>query len=97
MTSTTSPLVSYYPKDFEVDMAGKKQDWEGIVLLPPISIDDFIECYKREVRNVPPNILKRNMVGKSFVYKYNSTLEKQFVSFYGNIDKCSVQCSPIQL
>ena len=97
MTSTTSPLVSYYPKDFEVDMAGKKQDWEGIVLLPPISIDDFIECYKREIRNVPPNILKRNMVGKSFMYKYNSTLEKQFISFYGNIDKCSVQCSPIQL
>lgn len=97
MTSPTSPLVAYYPKDFEVDMAGKKQDWEGVVLLPPISIGDFIECYKKEVRNVPPNILKRNMVGKSFVYKYNETVEKPFISFYGNIDKCCVQCHPIQL
>lgn len=97
MTSPTSPLVSYYPKEFEVDMAGKKQDWEGIVLLPPIAVEDFIGCYKKEIRNVPPNILKRNMVGKSFLYKHNSAVEKQFLSFYGNIDKCSVQCSPIPL
>lgn len=97
MKSPESPLTPYYPKDFDVDMAGKKQDWEGIVLLPPISIDDFIDCYKKEIRNVPPNILKRNMIGKSFVYKYSDAQEKPFVSFYGNIDKCSVQCSPIQL
>lgn len=97
MTSKNSPLASFYPTDFEVDMAGKKQDWEGIVQLPPIPIDTFIDCYKKEVRNVPPNVLKRNMLGKSFVYKHNSTMEKPFASFYGNIDKCSVQCIPIQL
>lgn len=97
MTSSKSPLASFYPTDFEVDMAGKKQDWEGIVLLPPIPIDSFMDCYKREIRNVPPNVLKRNMIGKSFIYRYNATLEKPFVSFYGNIDKCSVQCTPIQL
>lgn len=97
MTSPTSPLMPYYPRDFEVDMAGKKQDWEGIVQLPPIPIDKFMDCYRKEIRNVPPHILKRNMTGKTFVYQHNETVEKPFVSFYGNIDKCSVQCFPIAL
>ena len=95
MTLETSPLIQYYPKDFDVDMAGKKQDWEGIVLLPPIPIDEFVSHYKKEIRNVAPNVLKRNMAGKSFVYQYNSAIEKPFLSFYGNIDNCSVQCSPL--
>lgn len=97
MTSETSPLSCYYPSSFEVDMAGKKQEWEGIVLLPPISIDKFMESYKKEVRNIPPHVLKRNMMGKSFVYQYNTSVEKPFISFYGNIDKCSIEASPIPL
>lgn len=95
MTSPNSPLNSYYPATFDVDMAGKKQDWEGIVLLPPISIEKFIDSYRKEVRNIPPHILKRNMMGKSFLYQYNNSIEKPFLSFYGNIDKCAVQSTPL--
>lgn len=96
MTSHDSPLAPYYPTDFEVDMSGKKQDWEGIVLLPPIPIQTFTECYKKHVRTIPPNILKRNINGKSFTYQYDALIDKPFLSFYGNIDKCNVRITPIQ-
>ena len=95
MTSTDSPLQPYYPKEFEVDLAGKKRDWEGIVLLPPISITDFTENYRKHVRAVTPSLLKRNIRGKNFIYTYKPSTET-FISFYGNIDNCSVHSHPIQ-
>lgn len=95
MSRPDSPLIKYYPKNFEVDMAGKKRDWEGIVQLPPISLDDFLFYYKIHVQNVKPLLLKRNMRGKSFLYRFSSNATL-FSSFYGNIEQCTVESQPIQ-
>ena len=37
MTDVDSPVVDYYPKDFEVDANGKKNSWECIVRIPFIN------------------------------------------------------------
>lgn len=34
MLSQTSELIYFYPEDFEMDMYGKKETWQGIALLP---------------------------------------------------------------
>lgn len=34
MTSPNSPIINFYPPDFDTDMNGKKQDWEAVVLIP---------------------------------------------------------------
>ncbi|CAB4069796.1 5'-3' exoribonuclease 2,5'-3' exoribonuclease 1,5'-3' exoribonuclease 2 homolog [Lepeophtheirus salmonis] len=34
MTSENSPILDFYPNDFECDLNGKHQDWEAVVLLP---------------------------------------------------------------
>lgn len=94
MNRADSPLVSYYPKEFAVDMAGKKHDWEGIVLLPNITFADFMDCYRRSVRLIPPSLLKRNIRGTNFMYIWNDA-DQVFASFYGNIDRCSVRTAPI--
>jgi len=96
MTQTDSPLLQFYPTEFEVDLAGKKRDWEAIVLLPPIDVDRFMTEYQKHVRNVTPNLLRRNMIGKNFVYLHDRSNPPQvFVSFYGNIEQCTVKVQPI--
>ncbi|KAF7374113.1 5'-3' exoribonuclease 1 [Mycena sanguinolenta] len=34
MTSGASPIIDFYPVEFELDLNGKKQDWEAIVKIP---------------------------------------------------------------
>jgi 5'-3' exonuclease len=34
MYSAGSPILDFYPLEFEQDLNGKKQDWEAIVKIP---------------------------------------------------------------
>ena len=34
MCNVDSPILDFYPKDFDQDLNGKKQEWEAIVKIP---------------------------------------------------------------
>lgn len=34
MYNPDSPILDFYPKTFELDLNGKKQDWEAVVKIP---------------------------------------------------------------
>lgn len=67
-TNPTSPISHFYPDDFEVDLAGKKRDWEGIVLLPMIDFQFLHSVYLSVKPMLTAQDRKRNCVGKTFVY-----------------------------
>jgi 5'-3' exonuclease len=81
--TTKGVLSKYFPDHFHINYEGKKKTWEGIVELPPVDVS----VLKKELDRVYPLIdkmdLKRNVPGKSFLYK-KSDFISDVKSFYGN-------------
>ena len=46
MIDDSSEIIDYYPKDFFVDLKGKKYAWLGEVILPFIEEDRLIKAGK---------------------------------------------------
>jgi 5'-3' exoribonuclease 1 len=47
MTDPNSPIIEFYPADFDLDLNGKKQDWEAIVVIPFIDETRLLDAMKR--------------------------------------------------
>lgn len=75
MTSPESPILEFYPVDFEVDMNGKKNPWEGVNLLPFINIHMLLDAIKKYApdEKLTPAEKHRNRVGEIFLYKFDLT------------------------
>lgn len=97
LTDETSPLKKHCPDDFEIDLSGKRKEWEGIVILPMVDFNLVRECYFNKLHLVNPRELKRNIKGRSVVYQYISEFPIIFKSYYGNILKCFVKTNLIDL
>jgi uncharacterized C2H2 Zn-finger protein len=97
LTDPKSPLKEHCPDDFEIDLSGKRKEWEGIVLLPMVDFSLVRECYMKKLHLVDKRDLKRNVTGRSFVYEYVPTLPGVFRSYYGDIERCCVQSVMIDL
>jgi 5'-3' exonuclease len=94
LTSSDSIMAEYCPAEIEIDMAGKKNDYEGIVLLPMIDYTKVEKSYAKLIRKVNDVDMKRNILGKDYLYKKTDKIYF-FKSFYGNIE-CSVNCNLIE-
>ena len=46
MTSPNSPIIDYFPPDFECDLNGKQQEWEAVVLIPFIDEKRLLTAIK---------------------------------------------------
>jgi 5'-3' exoribonuclease 1 len=82
MTSKESPILHFYPTEFEVDMNGKKNPWEGVNLLPFIEINllkGSIEKFCPDNRLTEAE-LERNQKGKIFCYTYDMTCNDTYPS-----------------
>lgn len=84
LKSKDSPISEFYPEKFDVDLSGKRQDWEGVVLLPIVDYNKIEQEYFKYIKDVDSRENKRNTIGKTFVY--TRTDESSFFrSYYGDL------------
>ncbi|CAF1165139.1 unnamed protein product [Adineta ricciae] len=74
MIDVESPLLHFYPEDFQLDQNEKKQDWEAIVLLPFIDEQLLLTSIKKYYNNLDTNEKMRNQHSSSLCFRATSTL-----------------------
>lgn len=92
LTDSKSPIKKFCPDDFRIDLSGKRKEWEGIVILPMVDFELVRTCYLENIDKVDEKDLKRNLLGRTFLYKYSKKYPSFiFKSYYGNIENCYVK------
>jgi 5'-3' exoribonuclease 1 len=97
LTDPNSLLKDQCPDKFEIDLAGKRKEWEGIVLLPIVDFELVRKCYFNLISKVKQTDLKCNTGGCSFLYQYIPELSYSFKSYYGEIDNCKTKTKVLDL
>lgn len=91
-------IEHFYPEKVEIDLDGKKNDWQGIVLLPTIDLDDVKKLHNENSHLIDDRDSRRNTHGKTFKYiyipHYNSSIYK---SYYGDIKNYKIRTMLIDI
>ncbi|KAH5499219.1 5'-3' exoribonuclease [Parastagonospora nodorum] len=75
MTSEDSPIIDFYPRDFTLDMNGKKQDWEAVVKIPFIEEDRLLKAMATKEDDLTADEKSRNSFGVSLKFTYSRDLD----------------------
>ena len=63
MIDEDSPILDFYPSDFDIDMNGKKMAWQGVALLPFIDQDRLLDALKSKEEELNEEEKRRNRWG----------------------------------
>ena len=82
MTSESSPMIDSYPADFSVDMDGKKNPWEAVVLLPFIDEKVLMSAERDHCREdqLTSDEKARNRFGKVLQHRYDPSVTDTYFS-----------------
>ncbi|KAI9697509.1 MAG: hypothetical protein M1820_007775 [Bogoriella megaspora] len=75
MTSGNSPIIDFYPRNFELDMNGKKMDWEAVVKIPFIDEKRLLPAMASVEHLLTPEERKRNGFGVSLKFTYRPDVD----------------------
>lgn len=88
MTDENSSIIDFYPEDFQVDLNGKKQSWQGVALLPFVdevrlkkTLQNYVHLLSSEEQKRNTRDFDRLFVGKSHA------LYSFFKEMYSNLNE----------
>lgn len=71
MSEESSPIIDFYPKEFALDLNGKKNDWEAVVKIPFVDEKRLRAALAPKEAYLTPDERKRNSFGKTLRFVYN--------------------------
>lgn len=90
----TEPLSCYYPDTFEIDVTGKRAEWEGIAILPIIDLKVLRDKYTEISDQLSEYDRMRNKVETIVRYTIVNSV-KDFKSKFGVLYKNSIMRSKV--
>lgn len=72
LTDEQSPIIDYYPMDFETDLNGKSQEWEALVLIPFIDATRLKDAMAPYYVKLTPEEQARNKHGSMYCYTHST-------------------------
>jgi 5'-3' exoribonuclease 1 len=94
MTQPYSPLVQYYPETVQVDLSGKRAEWEGIVLLPTIPYPLVQQYYIPARSLLSPHDQRRNQRRRPI--RYEQCEPYSYSCRWGTLPHCLVRPRSIE-
>ena len=68
MVLESSELKSYYPYKFNIDLSGKRKEWEGIAILPIFNTDLMCSRFSLLKNSIDKKDLMRNITDKVYYF-----------------------------
>ncbi|GAO19521.1 hypothetical protein UVI_02040640 [Ustilaginoidea virens] len=92
MTNPNSPIIDFYPRDFTLDMNGKKMDWEAVVKIPFIDEKRLLDAMATKNDLLEPDEKARNGFGVPLKFTYspevNFTYPSPLPGIFPEIQNC---------
>ncbi|XP_053379748.1 5'-3' exoribonuclease 1-like isoform X2 [Mercenaria mercenaria] len=70
MINDTSPVIDFYPLQFDTDLNGKQQDWEAVVLIPFIDENRLLSAIRSVEHLLKDEERARNTHGPHLLFEY---------------------------
>lgn len=91
-----SPLIEYYPNEFQTDLNGKMQAWEALVLIPFIDEKRLLDACDDCNKYLSYQEKRRNKHGPHLIYTYageeSGMLESPFANVLPDLDRNFAKC-----
>ncbi len=80
MTNPSSPIIDFYPRDFELDMNGKKMDWEAVIKIPFIDEKRLLAAMETKNALLSDDEKARNGFGVPLKFTYSPEVNFTYLS-----------------